>query len=84
MSNSTVPSNALHISEIADLYDELLCEFFGDQYGCIDIAGMKFDVAKAFKKLDHIAYREGLLNYIDTMEYVEIDGCRDYYVKNEL
>jgi hypothetical protein len=51
-------------SEIIEQYEDML----RDTYGRIDIAGIGYDVAWASRKLDPIAYRCGLLDYIDGLE----------------
>lgn len=45
--------------EIEQMYDEML----SDVYGEVEICGLKYDAADAFKRLDPIAYRCGFADY---------------------
>jgi len=47
--------------DMNDRFEEML----GDVYGTVSVAGMEYDTARALKDLDPIAYRCGLLDYID-------------------
>jgi hypothetical protein len=65
------------IVDIESLYDDML----DDTYGVVSIAGMEYSTSDVLKRLDPIAYRCGLDDYIDSLltdgEIEEIDG--DYY-----
>lgn len=65
------------IVDIESLYDDML----DDTHGIVSIAGMEYSTSDALKRLDPIAYRCGLTDYIDSLltdgEIEEIDG--DYY-----
>lgn len=66
------------IVDIESLYDDML----DDTYGVVSIAGLEYSTTSdALKRLDPIAYRCGLSDYIDSLltdgEIEEIDG--DYY-----
>ena len=47
---------------ITEQYDELL-----DSEGPVKIAGLLYDVSRALKQVDEIAYRQGLLDYVDSL-----------------
>lgn len=47
--------------ELGNMYDELL----DDVYGLVQIAGLSYETSSVLKEVDHIAYREGFLDYVD-------------------
>jgi hypothetical protein len=52
-------------------------DYLNDVYGTVKIAGIEFDTARAFYKVDPIAYRGEMLAYADHLiRYVghEIEG----------
>jgi len=59
-----------HYSEqdMADQFDGML----DDCYGTVSVAGMEYDTARALKELDPIAYRCGLLDYVDSLDMEEV------------
>ena len=59
-----------HYSEqdMADQFEEVLDEV----YGTVSVAGMEYGTAGALKRLDPIAYRCSLLDYIDGAEVEEV------------
>ena len=81
--NLSLPSNAVHVSELREQYDEILRETCGDRDGYINIGSLQYDVVKVFRSIDRIAYDIGLYEYIDSMDYVECNEDSDYYVPNE-
>lgn len=54
-----------HLTE--EKYDEML----DDCYGEVTIAGMTFATSTALYKMDEIAYRCGMNDYADSMDYSE-------------
>jgi hypothetical protein len=54
--------------DIQERFDEMLDEVYGDIDGMISVAGYRFPVSAALRKLDPIAYRCGLSDYEDDME----------------
>jgi len=53
--------------ELEEMYKDLL-----DQaYGTVMVAGMEYDTSRALYELDPIAYRVGLVDYIDGLEDCE-------------
>ena len=57
--------------------EELYANMLDDCYGEVEIAGMTFQTSRALKELDPTAFRCGLVDYIDSLSLVEIQG--DYY-----
>lgn len=57
--------------------EELYANMLDDCYGEVEIAGMTFQTSRALKELDPTAFRCGLVDYIDSLGLVEING--DYY-----
>jgi len=59
-----------HYSEqdMADQFEEMLDEV----YGTVSVAGMEYDTARALKELDPIAYRCGMLDYVDSLDMEEV------------
>lgn len=56
-----------------ELYVNMLDECCGE----VEIAGYTFQTSRALKELDPTAFRCGLVDYIDSLSLVEING--DYY-----
>lgn len=56
--------------DYTDQYDEMLDELYE-----VNIAGYSFSTAYALKELDPIAYRCGLLDYVDSLELPEEYEC---------
>jgi hypothetical protein len=54
--------------DIQERFDEMLDDVYGDIDGMISVAGYRFNVSVALRKLDPIAYRCGLSDYEDDME----------------
>lgn len=52
-------------------------DFLDDVYPDLTIAGMSFSTSRALKELDPTAYRCGMNDWIDSENFVEING--DYY-----
>ena len=50
--------------EAVELYDDVL----NDAYGCVSVAGLEYETSFVLKNLDPIAYREGLFEYVDSLE----------------
>ena len=50
--------------EAVKLYDEML----DDTYGCVSVAGLEYETSRVLKDIDPIAYREGLFDYVDSLE----------------
>lgn len=59
--------------DIDSRYDDMLDDVYPD----LEIAGMSFCTSHALKKLDPTAYRCGLSDWLDSENFVEING--DYY-----
>lgn len=57
--------------------EELYANMLDDCYGEVEIAGMTFQTSRALKELDPTAFRCGEVDYIDSLNLVEISG--DYY-----
>lgn len=57
--------------------EELYANMLDDCYGEVEIAGMTFQTSRALKELDPTAFRCGMVDYIDSLNLVEIGG--DYY-----
>ena len=57
--------------------EELYANMLDDCYGEVEIAGMTFQTSRALKELDPTAFRCGMVDYIDSLSLVEIDG--DYF-----
>ena len=57
--------------------EELYANMLDDCYGEVSIAGMTFQTSRALKELDPTAFRCGEVDYIDSLNLVEING--DYY-----
>ena len=55
-------------NELQEQYDDMLREC----YGVTMIAGMEYDTARALREVDPIAYRCGLLDYIDSRDLEEV------------
>lgn len=80
--NYTLPMNAKLKEQIlrnltALDTEELYANMLDDVYGEVEIAGMSFQTSRALKELDPTAFRCGMVDYIDSLSLVEIDG--DYY-----
>lgn len=56
-----------------DMYRSMLEECYGD----IEVAGLTFSAARIVEELDPTAFRCGLVDYVDSLSLVEING--DYY-----
>lgn len=57
--------------------EELYADMLDDCYGECEIAGMTFSTSRALKELDPTAFRCGMVDYIDSLSLIEIEG--DYY-----
>ena len=57
--------------------EELYANMLDECYGEVKIAGMSFQTSRALKELDPTAFRCGMVDYIDSLSLVEIDG--DYF-----
>jgi hypothetical protein len=56
--------------------DELTKEFDSllDEEGDVTIAGIPFSRSSILKEMDYVAYRTYYLDYLDSANYVEVDG----------
>lgn len=52
------------MTNITELYDDMLNEC----YGLVTIGGLEYDHARAQEEIDPIAYREGYLDYQNSLE----------------
>jgi hypothetical protein len=61
--------------ELGESYDEMLNECWGEE-GVVIIAGHGYEVARALKEVDPIAYRVGLSDYASSLmaDGYEIEG----------
>lgn len=56
-----------------EMYRSMLEECYGD----IEVAGLTFSATRIIEELDPTAFRCGMVDYIDSLSLVEING--DYY-----
>ena len=54
-----------------DDIERMYVEFLDDVYGMVRIAGMEFDTSRALQEIDPIAFRCGMLDYMDSEEMEE-------------
>jgi len=59
--------------ETEDMYRTML----EDCYGEIEVAGLTFSAARVVEELDPTAFHCGMVDYIDSLSLIEING--DYY-----
>lgn len=57
--------------------EELYVNMLDEVYPDCEIAGMTFQTSRALKELDPTAFRCGMVDYIDSLSLIEIQG--DYY-----
>lgn len=57
--------------------EELYANMLDEVYPDCEIAGMTFQTSRALKELDPTAFRCGMVDYIDSLSLIEIQG--DYY-----
>ena len=55
-------------SELQEQYDDMI----RDCYNTTTIAGLEYDTARALREVDPIAYRCGLVDYIDSRDLEEL------------
>ena len=64
--------------DVDEMYDEML----DDCYGTVTIAGIDYTTPYALKEIDPTAYRCGKIDWLDGMDYVEIDDT--YYLPDDV
>jgi hypothetical protein len=68
--------------DVEEQYDEFLDECYGD----VEIAGFSYTTSRSLKQVDPIAYRCGLIDFLDAQVqddiYVLVGD--DYYLANEV
>lgn len=69
--------DSLTESALEQQYQELL-----NEPGLVDVGGLTFEPARVIEELDPTAYRCGLIEYIDSLKVMEVQG--GYYEKSEL
>ena len=52
-------------------------DMLSDEYGTIDVCGMKMDAVKVLEGCDPIGFREGLLNYVDGLDRGDFEEYRE-------
>lgn len=48
--------------------EEQYMEFLNDMEGCIKIDGMEYPAGNVLRMIDRVAFREGMLNYFDSLD----------------
>ena len=75
-----VAQQALDNWEIDADSDEVICGFrdmLSDEYGSVDVCYIKMDASKVLEECDPIAFREGLLDYVDGLDRGDFADFRD-------
>lgn len=62
--NPNDASNKISYSDAEDMFDDML----NSSYEAVQIMGLDYEPSEALKRIDPIAYRESLLNYMDVIE----------------
>ena len=67
---SAVDAIGLSDADVETLWEECLNEL----YEAISIGSLTYQPADVLRSVDPVAYRQGLLDYLDVSDIVEIDG----------
>lgn len=56
-----------------DDYDDQYNDYLDEVYGDVDVAGYSYSTSDLLRRIDPIAYRQGLSEYVDGLDFDEID-----------
>ena len=81
---------AWEIDADSDAVQDAFRDMLSDAYGTIDVCGMTMYASKVLEECDPIAFREGLLNYVDGLnredfkEYQELADALEAALEDAL
>lgn len=64
--------------DVEEMYDDML----DGCYGPVHIGTLEYSASYVLEEVDPIAYRCGMVDYMDSLELVEIDG--EYYLPEDV